>query len=237
MKYSTLPRLLFFIPAIIYSGFVFAQDCVVEKESLKGSYSGDCRNGKANGKGKAVGTDSYEGEFKSGQPEGDGTYTWDNGNRYTGKFVKGLRDGKGTMFYKRTNAPDSIVEGFWKKDAYVGKYEKPYVVYFRSKSVTEVQVESKKNSFKQITFFVTNTSGGGTSVDGGEIPKMKVDDIELTRGSYGRTLANSDHVKKTEMILYDVVFPIRMKVTIGSEQVEIEFNEEASYNVNVRINQ
>src|SRR5438045_9038664 len=110
MKYSTLPRLLFFIPAIIYSGFVFAQDCVVEKESLKGSYSGDCRNGKANGKGKAVGTDSYEGEFKSGQPEGDGTYTWDNGNRYTGKFVKGLRDGKGTMFYKRTNTPDSIAE-------------------------------------------------------------------------------------------------------------------------------
>ena len=79
----------------------------------------------------------------------------------------------------------------------------------------------------------------------GELPKMKVDEIALTKGSYSRMSSNSDHAKKTETILYDVIFPIRMKVTISSEQaetkfseqVEIEFYEEGNYSVNVRINQ
>ncbi len=223
--------LLFFIPATLLS-----QDCAVEKESIKGTYTGDCKNGKAHGKGKAIGADTYEGDFKSGLPDGTGSYVWSNNDRYTGKFVKGLKDGKGTLVYKRTNATDSIVEGYWKKDNYVGKYEKPYVIYYSSKSITQTEIELKKgDGFKQITFFISNTSGGGSTLNG-ELPRMTVDDIQVTKGSYGRTLANSDHVKKTELIIYDVVYPIRMKVTIGSEQVEIEFNEEGNYTVNVKIN-
>lgn len=238
MKYSVLLRSSFtFVSVVFASFFLFSQDCSVEKESLKGTYTGDCKNGKASGKGKAVGTDTYEGEFKSGLPDGQGTYVWANGNSYTGKFAKGTRDGKGVMVYKRTNVADSVIDGYFKKDDYVGKFEKPYLVYFKSKSVTDVDIELKKNTFKQISFQITNTSGGASSVDGSETPKMKVDDIQLTKGSYGRTMSNSDHAKKTEMILYDVIYPIRMKVTIGSEQVEIEFNEEGSYIVNVRINQ
>jgi hypothetical protein len=238
MKYSAPARqVFFFISAIIYSTFLLSQECAVEKESLKGTYTGDCKNGRANGRGKAVGTDTYEGEFKSGLPDGQGTYIWNNGSSYTGKFAKGFKDGKGTMVYKRANAADSVFDGFWKKDLYVGKYEKPYLVYFKSKSVTDVEIEVKRNSFKQISFFITNTSGGGVALDGSENPKMKVDDIQLTKGAFGRTMANNDHAKKSETIIYDIVFPIRMKVTIGSEQVEIEFNEEASYVVNIRINE
>jgi hypothetical protein len=238
MKHYLLLRLSFTsVPVILFSSFLFSQDCSVEKESLKGTYTGDCKNGKANGKGKAVGTDTYEGEFKSGLPDGQGTYRWANGNSYTGKFAKGMRDGKGVMVYKRANAADSVIDGYFKKDDYAGKFEKPYLVYFKSKSVTDVDIDLKKNTFNQISFQITNTSGGAASMDGGETPKMKVDDIQLTKGNYGRTMSNSDHAKKTEMILYDVIYPIRMKVTIGSEQVEIEFDEEGSYIVNVRINQ
>ena len=35
-------------------------------ETLKGTYTGECKKGKANGRGKAVGTDTYEGFFKTG---------------------------------------------------------------------------------------------------------------------------------------------------------------------------
>ena len=90
-------------------------------QSLKGTYSGECKKGKANGKGKAVGTDTYEGQFKAGYPEGEGTYVWSSGNRFTGRLAAGFKDGYGTMLYKRTNAADSVVEGYWKKDLYVGK--------------------------------------------------------------------------------------------------------------------
>ncbi len=238
MEYPAfLRRLLCIMFTVAYSTIILSQDCSVEKETLKGSYTGECKNGKANGKGKATGTDTYDGEFRSGQPDGQGTYTWSNGNSYSGKFSKGQRDGKGTMYYKRTNAADSIIDGYWKKDAYIGKFEKPYTVYFKSKAVTEVEIELKKNTFKQITFFINSTSGGAASLDGTEMPKMKVDDIQVIKGSYGRTMSNSNNSKKTEMILYDVNFPVRMKVSMGNEQIEVEFNEEGSYSVNVRINQ
>jgi hypothetical protein len=238
MKYSGLLKMSFTSAAIVFSSFfLFSQECIVEKGSLKGTYTGDCKNGKANGKGKAAGTDTYEGEFKSGLPDGQGTYIWSNGNKYMGKFVKGLKEGKGALIYKRANAPDSLVEGFWKKDEYAGKNEKPYKIYFTSKSVTETEVEFKKDAFKQITFNITNTSGAGVDLGGEPAARMNVDDIHMVKGSYTRMRTNDDHAKKSETVLEDIVFPARMKITIGSEQVEIEFLEEGSYIVNIRINQ
>ncbi|MDP4262856.1 MAG: hypothetical protein Q8941_10020 [Bacteroidota bacterium] len=237
MTYSIFLRPVLVIACISFvSSRALPQECMVAKEPLKGIYTGDCKNGKADGKGKAVGTDTYEGEFKAGLPDGQGTYTWSNGNSYTGKFVKGLKEGKGVLNYKRTNASDSMIDGYWKKDGYIGRYEHPYIVHYTSRNVTEVEVQLKKtDGYKQVTFYVTNTSGGAATMQG-QMQKMTVDDIQLTRGSYGRTEANSDHAKKTETILHDVLFPARMKVTIGSEQVEIEFNEEGNYLVNVSIN-
>jgi hypothetical protein len=98
MNKTKLLVLLFLLSPFIYSR---AQDCSVEKAEIKGSYSGDCKKGKANGKGKAAGTDSYEGDFRAGLPDGNGTYKWSNGNEYTGAFAKGLKEGRGTLVYKK----------------------------------------------------------------------------------------------------------------------------------------
>ena len=40
--------------------------CKVLLEAVSGEYEGGCKKGKADGKGIAKGTDSYEGEFKKG---------------------------------------------------------------------------------------------------------------------------------------------------------------------------
>ena len=45
---------------------VKAQNCKVLLPALAGSYEGACKNDKANGIGKASGTDVYEGAFKNG---------------------------------------------------------------------------------------------------------------------------------------------------------------------------
>jgi MORN repeat len=238
MKYSLLYKASCTLGILSFPiAVLFAQECKVEKEPLKGTYTGDCKNGKANGKGKAVGTDTYEGDFKSGLPDGQGTYTWANGSSYTGKFAKGLKEGKGALIYKRTSASDSLVEGYWLKDQYAGKNEKPYKIYFTSKLMTQAEVEFKKDAFKQITFNITNTSGAGTDLGGETAARMTVDDINMVKGHYTRIRKNDDHAKKSETVLDDIVFPARMKVTIGTEQIEIEFYEEGSYVINIRINQ
>src|ERR1700712_4901624 len=100
--------------------------CSVALDSLKGTYEGECKNGKAEGFGKATGADNYEGTFKNGLPEGTGTYKWQNGDWYTGTWKKGLMDGKGEYYSKVLN---SRKHGFWKKNIYKGEYEKPYELF------------------------------------------------------------------------------------------------------------
>ena len=155
---------------------------------------------------------------------------------YNGGCKKGLANGKGVLKYKRDNAPDSLVEGFWKKDIYIGKYEKPYTIFFKSKMITEVEVQYQKDIFNQVTFFITNTSGGAQTT-GGYYPRLKVDEVNLTYGAYGRLMVNDQHVKKTESILSEVKYPIRMKVMMGSEEIEVEFREAGSYTLDIHINQ
>ena len=71
--------------------------------------SGDCENGQgtytyANG-------DKYVGEFKDGLKNGKGTYTFASGNKYVGKFKDDKYNGKGTA----TLADGSIYHsGLWK---------------------------------------------------------------------------------------------------------------------------
>jgi hypothetical protein len=229
-------RNLFFIASFT---FLFlsanAQDCAVEKPEIRGSYAGDCKKGKANGKGKAMGTDTYDGEFKSGLPDGEGVYTWKDGSQFNGKFVKGNKEGKGRLVYKMANR-DSTVEGYWKKDVYVGKFEHPFRVINKTRMITEVEVEYKADPYNKITFFITNTSGGASLAGGDELPKLKVDEIEAMTGAYGRLYVNETHAKKTESIAEDVRFPIRLKAKIGTEELEVEFFQAGTYVLNIRIN-
>ena len=95
-------------------------DCRVRLPDIAGSYEGECHKGKAQGIGRAVGRDIYEGEFEKGFPHGTGTYTWANGDYYVGEFVKGAKEGEGKMVYASVNA-DSVEAGQWENDQYLGK--------------------------------------------------------------------------------------------------------------------
>ena len=44
--------------------------------------------------------------------EGQGTYTYANGDQYVGEWKKGLRHGKGTFVH----ANKKVEKGIWKKD-------------------------------------------------------------------------------------------------------------------------
>ena len=235
IKTNLLNKKAFGIALLLFSVSVYSQNCEVDKEALKGTYTGDCKKNKAHGKGKAVGTDTYEGEFKNGIPDGEGTYTWNNKNVFEGKFIKGLREGKGKMIFKREGAQDSVVEGFWKKDAYIGKNEKPYIVHGKTASVRDVRVEYSADALARIKIIITNTTAHAQT-SAGPVPPMKVDNVQVLKGHYERMTSLESHLKSTETTLIEVVYPMRLKLNIGREEVEIEFFEQGSYIVNISIN-
>lgn len=130
---------------ILFSTFVvvllngFSQSIVgpVLKPEIAEKYEGEMRKGLAAGKGTATGIDTYTGHFVSGLPDGQGTYTYKNGNVYQGAFKNGLMDGKGTLTAK-TGSNDSIITGYWESGKYVGKKRiDPYEISNKVGSVQE----------------------------------------------------------------------------------------------------
>lgn len=118
MRPTTKQFLLVFI--LLASISLYAQDsCKVLVPALKGSYTGGCKKGLAQGQGKAEGIDSYEGSFRKGFPNGTGTYRWSTGEIYIGEWKMGKRDGEGSYTFKVENR-DTTVIGLWKNDIYAG---------------------------------------------------------------------------------------------------------------------
>jgi hypothetical protein len=138
-------------------------DCKVSMPSIAGSYSGECKKGLAHGKGNAQGIDHYSGTFRDGLPHGTGIYTWADGSRYEGNWVKGLKDGSGRMITR-----DSTYTGIWKNDVYAGRERLvPYVVT-HSQNITKWSFYKAKgtNNAVRIRFYQGAVEGGGLiSVD------------------------------------------------------------------------
>ena len=94
--------------------------CSISSRTILGAsvvtWSGDCVDGKATGVGRAVWQDSsgaqhmYEGEWRDGKQNGNGTFTWADGNRYEGAWKDNHMHGQGTW----TAAGGDRYEGAWR---------------------------------------------------------------------------------------------------------------------------
>lgn len=224
MKCFTRPLIISFL----FINNIQAQDCKVSAEAIKGTYTGDCKDGKANGKGKSVGTDTYEGEFKNGMPDGYGEYTWSNKEVYKGNFKKGDKDGQGEMKFISKAGKDSTVTGFWKKNKYIGLYEKPYLVGDKTTKINRVDFSLARNT-QQYGVININTY----MISGSDAPEIT--DITILAGDYV-TKSGSLLGKSAVTRLQQVTFPFRARFRYSNgEMVDISFNEKAEYEISVGI--
>ncbi len=104
-----------FLPVLI----VAQNNCKVLLPEIDSIYEGKCKKGLAHGQGLAIGTDTYEGRFRKGWPDGSGTYTWATGEEYEGSFSEGVKDGEGIYKYS-VNGKDTTLVGLWSNDVYIG---------------------------------------------------------------------------------------------------------------------
>lgn len=180
------------------------QECKVLMKSISGSYQGDCKRGKADGEGTAKGEDTYSGEFRKGLPHGKGIYTWKDGKVYEGGFDKGEKEGEG----KLTIAPDSVVTGFWKKDAYVGLFENPYRKIDKSANVSSYTINKVQDDINNLRFYVR------VNQEQQDYPGFS---FVVHSGRYQTQINNNDFVELT-----NVTFPIKLKANYGRDFIEIE---------------
>lgn len=133
MKYIII--ILSLLSFFIFENEIAAQkNCKVLIPQIDSIYTGHCKKGLAHGKGQAFGTDYYRGKFKEGYPSGKGTYVWANGDQYTGDWKEGKRNGEGTLTLK-TPKGDSIIDGLWENDQYMGHKAVP------PKVITKISID------------------------------------------------------------------------------------------------
>ncbi len=133
MKTSIL--LLISLFSLIAQSYCQQDVCEVLMPELFGNYKGDCKKGLAHGEGTAEGTDSYTGHFKKGLPDGEGEYHYKSGEIFIGRWVAGKKNGNGRLIVRLASGKDSITEGVWQADKYIGKAKGPeYIISDQSGS-------------------------------------------------------------------------------------------------------
>jgi len=72
---------------------------------VKPKYVGEITNGEPDGNGTLTYSngDKYEGEWKDGEPNGQGTFTWSDEGKYEGKWREGKFHGQGTFTFSDGN--------------------------------------------------------------------------------------------------------------------------------------
>ena len=109
-----------------------------------GVYKGEWRDGEKNGKGKFTWYDGdvYDGEWKCGIMHGKGTFKWTSGDVYVGEWKAGQVDGKGKMTWKSGEWYD----GEWKCGMRhgVGIYRNPNANLFEETWENDVRQTYKR---------------------------------------------------------------------------------------------
>lgn len=215
--------ILGFLLFIFYSTLC-QSNCEVSLEDLKGTYTGDCKKGLANGVGIAKGKDTFEGEFKKGLPHGNGTYTWSNGNLYIGEFKKGLRDGKGTFIVQLPGGEKKEQTGFWSEDEYLGENANPYELQYKTPEVLSVRAQKKEGNANENALYIEIQHKG-------RVQQNANFTLNLTTGTL---LSRTREGTTTKVIISQ--FPFGFTLSYLGETVEMVFNQETSWNLTLDFN-
>jgi len=234
-------RKIFFLLILFVSIKASAQtpSCEVLVDSIKGTYVGECDKGKANGEGKSVGINSYEGSFKKGYPDGKGTYTWTaTGTTYTGSWKKGLQDGYGEMHVKSPGKAESLVKGYWSKGKYRGEYENAYKIFTSTTEIGRVQFSKMRdvgsNNVGSIMLQVQDLGSGAGLTSSSNTTAIKMTSSQITGGTY-MSKTSSALTNKEVTNFQGVTFPFRGIFTFGSISIDFEIYEAGEWSVEIPV--
>lgn len=236
--------ILFVCIASSHLNLLYAQDstqsCKVEMPSLVGTYTGECKNGFANGKGEATGAQHYAGTFQKGLPDGKGVYNYSDSMYYSGKFQEGIREGKGEMHYLRKGMPDSTIKGYWSGDEFRGDH---YITYkFEKQGEFEnFQFTPSSGSGNTVTIEIRTTSGApdGRQINfqGSHGYVLTLNDLVSTNGDQLKKIGSYIATRSTIVTYQLTKFPASLYAMLSDGQfVSFELYKAADWKIYLFIN-
>ena len=187
-------------------------------KELAGSYTGECKNGLANGNGEARGYNYYKGSFKAGMPNGTGTYYYSEYEYYIGDFQDGIKEGKGEMHYAGKDKPDSIIKGYWSGGEFRGNKYTTYS-FSTTEQFDQTEITPSKVSGNTVTIEIGTTSGSPNGAPGSGINYvLLLSDIISPTGCILKLRSKYETAFKSYVTLDLVGFPCKLFGTLSDSQ-------------------
>jgi hypothetical protein len=121
----------------------------------------------------------------------------------------------------------------------------PFKVHSKSAHITSVEIKNKKGTNNNIVIQLTNSNAGGTySVNPAntgndaswhQIPPPQITDITVMKGEYSSAQKRPDNARNSITTLLQVQYPLRIKIEISGQNLDVEFLEAGNWNLNVAL--
>lgn len=118
------------------------------------------------------------------------------------------------------------------------KAERPYTILERGQHMTRLSIikdiRAKENT---VQIEVVNASGGTPRIDGPDMAGAEITNVLATIGSYNKIQEISKTGRGHTLQLQQVGFPLKVRITISNQVLEVLFKEEGFWKITVGMNQ
>lgn len=116
--------------------------------------------------------------------------------------------------------------------------EKPFTVYEKGMLMTKVDVRKELRGTENIIQIeALNVSGGTALVRGPVLPGAEITEVVSTQGSYNMTRQLSKTGRGETLQIMDVVYPVRLRIVISQQILDVEIKEEGFWKIAVGLSQ
>ena len=118
------------------------------------------------------------------------------------------------------------------------KPEKQYMVFEKGQYMSRVDVRKDLRGAENIVQIeAVNVSGGSALLKGAILPGAEISSAIATQGSYNMTRQLSKSGRGETLQLLDVIFPVRLRITISEQVLDVEIKEAGFWKIMVGLTQ
>ena len=118
------------------------------------------------------------------------------------------------------------------------KPERQFTIYERGPYITKIDVRKEIRGTENIVQIdALNVSGGSALIRGAILPGAEISQVLATLGNYNLTRQISRSGRGESIQLMDVVFPVRLRMTISNQILDVEIKEAGFWKIAVGLTQ
>ena len=118
------------------------------------------------------------------------------------------------------------------------KIEKPYQIFEKGQFMTKLSVRKELRGTENVVQIeVLNASGGTALVRGPILPGAEISEVIPIQGSFNLIRPISKSGRGESIQLLDVIFPVRLRINVSGQFLELEIKEAGFWKIAVGLTQ